>query len=326
MKHYAASAGAGPSRSLGWIGIAAALMLAASAARAEGLGGAEGVMERIYGPFAPVVWSLASSLLHTAMIGAVALPFQALLPGIRRPVKLLTYEFWLDVIYSCQGVWITMLSFFVAVGWVVNTAYGGRASWFPALAELPYVVQVVIAVWAFDFLVYWRHRWEHTFSALWSFHAVHHTAEKVDFLTTTRLHPFELALGSMFNAAVIKTGLDPAAVAVGFGFYLNYNYFIHTNVRIRFHGFLKYVLVSPFMHQWHHANDAEAAGKNVGVVFAWNDWLFKTAYHPVHWPSDFGLAAPPAERVGQSYMRQLLYPLQFLVARASAWRAVRAGG
>jgi sterol desaturase/sphingolipid hydroxylase (fatty acid hydroxylase superfamily) len=153
---------------------------------------------------------------------------------------------------------------------------------------------------------------------LWSFHAVHHSAEQVDFLTTSRLHPVELALAALCNAAVIRLGVDPAASTAGFSIYLLYNYFIHINVRLRFRGPLRWVLVSPFLHQWHHAKDEAAIGKNVGVVFAWNDRLFGTAYDPEHWPTEFGLSVPEPERVGQSYLRHLLYPVQYAAARIRA--------
>jgi sterol desaturase/sphingolipid hydroxylase (fatty acid hydroxylase superfamily) len=281
----------------------------------------ESALDRMYGPYAPFIRQAAQVLLHLGIVCLVALPFQALFPGVRRKPKVLSYEYWLDVVYWCQGIWLGLLSFYVLANAVAGAIYGDNVRWFPWLVELPFWVQALIALWAFDFAVYWRHRFEHMFSALWAFHAVHHTAEKVDVLTTLRVHPFELLLGVLFNTAIIRAGLHPAAIAMGGAVYIYYNYFIHTNVRIRFPGFLKYVLVSPFMHQWHHATDEAAAGKNVGVVFAWNDWLFGTAYHPDHWPTQFGLSGPAAERVPQSYVRHLLYPLQFLFVRTMAWRS-----
>lgn len=278
----------------------------------------QGMVERIYGPYAPAVWAVAEGLVKLAIIVLIALPFQWLMPGVRRRAKILSYEYWLDILYYCQNVWLSLIAFYVALEWIVEAVYGNSGAWLPALAQLPFWAQVLIAVWAFDFAVYWRHRWEHRIPALWSFHAVHHTTEKVDVLTTIRLHPLEVALGVLFNAAVMRLGMDPAATVLGFAIYIHYNYFIHANVRIRFPGFLKYVLVSPFMHHWHHAMDEAAMGKNVGVVFAWNDWLFGTAYHPDHWPQQYGLAAPAAERVSQSYLRHTLYPLQYFIARMRA--------
>ncbi|MGR8920457.1 MAG: sterol desaturase family protein, partial [Gammaproteobacteria bacterium] len=283
----------------------------------------QSALEAIYGPYAFIVRQIAELLFKLALVIVIVLPFQALWPAIRRRPKVMSYEYWLDIIYNVQGVWLSFLSFYAALAWLTDAIYADSAFWIPAIRTLPFWLQVALAVLAFDFMTYWRHRLEHSLPLLWSFHAVHHTTEKVDVLTTSRLHPLEMAFGALINAAVIRAGFEPAASGLGFAIYLHYNYFVHTNVRIRFPGFLKYVLVSPFMHHWHHAVNAEAAGKNVGVVFAWNDWLFGTAYHPEHWPERFGLGVPAAEGVGQSYLAQMLYPLTFALVRFRAWRAGR---
>ena len=296
----------------GALGLALSLVLVGAAAGETAAGGGA--------PAALLIRIARGTVVQLALVGIVALPLQLLVPAIRRRPKIATYEFWLDLLYAFQGVWLTAISFSAAVAWTVDAVYGGSGPWFPALRQLPYWAQVVLAVWAFDFIVYWRHRMEHTFSVLWSVHAVHHTAENVDFLTTTRLHPLELAAGALCNAAIVRLGLEPSASTLGFTIYVLYNYFIHINVRLRYRGPLKYVLVSPFLHQWHHAKDEAAVGRNVGVVFAWNDRLFGTVYDPEHWPTEFGIAVPPPERVGQSYLRQLLYPLQYLSARMAARR------
>lgn len=283
----------------------------------------ESAVQRTYGSYAPIIWSSFEVLVGVVLTLLVALPFQALFPAVRRHPKILTYEFWLDVLYSYQGLWLSLASFYVAVNWLVAAVYGNSGPYIPALAQLPYWVQVPLAVWAFDFLVYWRHRLEHTLSPMWAFHAVHHSTERVDILTTFRVHPFELITGTLVNTMVIRAGLEPTAALLGFSIYLYYNQFIHTNVAIRFPGLLKYVLVSPFMHYWHHAKE-NVIGKNYGVVFAWNDWLFSTACHPEHYPADYGLNVPAPQRVEQSYLRQLLYPLQYGYARFLEWRGARA--
>jgi sterol desaturase/sphingolipid hydroxylase (fatty acid hydroxylase superfamily) len=305
------------------IGLTALLILAGHVASAETYRTVS-LAEKIYGPYYKYVQGLYRSFVQLALLGAIALPFQWLFPAVQRRPKFFSYEFWLDVIYWYQGFWLSLLSFYVFAGWLQMKIYGESGPYFPVLATLPIWLQVVIAIWAYDFIVYWRHRMEHTLTPLWAFHAVHHTTEKVDFLTTTRLHPMELLLGAMLNALVTRMGLHPGAAGLGFAIYLHYNYFVHMNVRIRFPGFLKYVFVSPFMHQWHHAKDEAAMGKNVGVVFAWNDWIFGTAYHPAHYATEFGLNVPAPERVGQSYVRHMLYPLQFAWARAKAWSELRA--
>jgi sterol desaturase/sphingolipid hydroxylase (fatty acid hydroxylase superfamily) len=259
-----------------------------------------------------------STSLNVAAIAIAALPLQVLLPAVQRRPKILTYEYWLDVLYWHQGVLLQLASVPAVIVMLERGAWSwAPGPWLPPLASLPLWVQVLLAIWLYDLVVYWRHRSEHVFGVLWSFHAVHHSTRQVDILTTLRLHPLELVYASITGAAVLLVGLQAEAAAVGYTVYTAWNYFIHTNVRVRFRGPLKYVLVSPFMHHWHHALDREAIGKNVGVLFAWNDWLFGTAYHPDHWPTQFGLDVPQDQRLPQSYWRQLLYPLQY------GWAAIR---
>ena len=47
-------------------------------------------------------------------------------------------------------------------------------------------LQVVGAVLVADFTQYWVHRAFHTFPALWRIHAVHHSAEAMDWLAGSR--------------------------------------------------------------------------------------------------------------------------------------------
>ncbi len=255
-------------------------------------------------------------------IVSIALPLQLLLPAVQRRPKIGTYEYWLDVLYWHQNLLLAFVlgptALVVLNEWVWSWTSG---PWLQGLSSLPVWAQVLFAVWLTDLVVYWRHRSEHVFRPLWSFHAVHHSAEQVDVLTTLRLHPIEIVFSTVTLYVLMLVGLSVEAVAVGYGLYTWWNYFIHTNVRVRFSGVMKYVLVSPFMHQWHHALDREAMGKNVGVVFAWNDWLFGSAYHPSHWPTRFGIDAPPEDQIPQSYWQQMLYPLTYARNGVCRWVA-----
>ena len=279
------------------------------------------MLARQPGELGAIAAQIIQTSLNVAAIAMVALPFQLLAPAVQRRPKVATREYWLDVIYWHQGVLLQVVAvpsaLVVLERWMWSWAPG---PWLPSLASLPVWLQVLLAVWLYDLVVYWRHRTEHVFGALWSFHAVHHSAEQVDILTTLRLHPLELVYATLTGAAVLLVGLQAEATAIGYATYTVWNYFIHTNVKVRFSGFMKYVLVTPFMHQWHHALDHEAAGKNIGVVFAWNDWLFGSAYHPAHWPTRFGIDVPEAECISRSYWRQLTYPLLY------AWPARRKAG
>jgi len=185
---------------------------------------------------------------------------------------------------------------------------------FPRLAQLPGPIQIFLAVWLYDFVVYWRHRTFHWAGCLWPFHAVHHVGKQVDMFTTYRLHIVELMIGGILNRWVGGIiGLSDAALYQGFALYIYYNYFIHSNIAGRFPGALKYVLISPFMHRWHHAIEPSARDRNFGVVFAWHDWLFGTALHPDHEPAAYGIEQDPQIKMSESWLSQQLYPFRKLI-------------
>ena len=261
---------------------------------------------------------LIRTSLNVLAIAVAALPFQLLTPAVQRRPKFMTSEYWLDLLYWHQGVLLQIVSVPAAIVLIDRWLWSSMPGpWWPSLTTLPMWLQVIGAVWLYDLVVYWRHRSEHALGALWSFHVVHHSAQQIDILTTLRLHPLEIVYASLTGAVVLMAGFDLQATASGYAVYTAWNYFIHMNVRVRFPGILKYLLVSPFMHHWHHATEREAAGKNIGVLFAWNDWLFGTAYHPEQWPSSAGIDVPAAQRMPQNYWRQLAYPFQYALA---VWR------
>ncbi len=59
------------------------------------------------------------------------------------------------------------------------SALGGLRA---AFASQPTALQVAEAIMLGDLAMYWGHRFQHRWNFLWRFHAIHHTAEKLDFL------------------------------------------------------------------------------------------------------------------------------------------------
>lgn len=255
---------------------------------------------------------------------AVAFVAQAIFPAVKRPMKILTYEFWVDIMHvlfnSISYLTVFGLGAYITQRFMIEST-PDISTW---ADDIPYILQSALAVWMFDFLVYWRHRFSHEISLLWPVHAIHHLSRKVDVLTTHRLHFLEvLAGGVIVGWAASSCRLNSGAVALGFIIYLQYNHFIHSNIRVKFTGPLKFLLVSPFMHRWHHALIESAHGHNYAVVFAFHDWLFRTALHPNHEPSEFGVSFTESEHVGESYIRQQIYPFRIWIQKLLAWFARR---
>jgi sterol desaturase/sphingolipid hydroxylase (fatty acid hydroxylase superfamily) len=171
---------------------------------------------------------------------------------------------------------------------------------FGPMAQLPIWVQAVALLVMGDFIGYWMHRAFHH-GRLWLFHAVHHSSEELDWLSSVRLHPVNDILMRVASAApLLLTGLAPIAL-VGITPIL-------TLLAIAFHanvdwdwGPLRMVIASPRFHRWHHTDETEGANKNfAGLLPLW-DILFGTYHMPRdEMPTRFGTQTPvPAGLLGQ---------------------------
>jgi sterol desaturase/sphingolipid hydroxylase (fatty acid hydroxylase superfamily) len=78
-----------------------------------------------------------------------------------------------------------------------------------------------------------------------------------------------------FSEAVINTYI----IVVGFQAVLN-----HANVHLPW-GPLKYLIVTPDFHHWHHSSDDEAIDRNYAAHYSFLDYVFGTAVKvPAHKP------------------------------------------
>jgi lathosterol oxidase len=173
---------------------------------------------------------------------------------------------------------------------------------------LPGIVQFGLILIVADLTQYWVHRAFHAVPVLWRFHAVHHSAEQMDWLAGSRLHLVDVA---------VTRGLTYAPIYVlGFGDGPLFAYlvvvsaqatFIHANVWWTF-GPLRYLVATPQFHHWHHAAEREAVDKNFAVHLPVIDVLFNTSYMPNRWPSAYGIAG--GQRPPAGYWRQLVWPFK----------------
>ncbi|WP_022956180.1 sterol desaturase family protein [Perlucidibaca piscinae] len=250
---------------------------------------------------------------------------QFLFPATVRKPKFLFYENAVDLIHILFNS-LFYLTFFGIAASATRRFLVDHTPWliFDWAADLPLFAQALLMLLLLDFLVYWRHRFEHRISLLWPIHLIHHTSRRIDVLTTHRLHFLEVMLGGIIVGwATSVSGLSRDAISIALLVYIHYNHFIHSNIDVRFSSPLRFILVSPFMHRWHHALDKEGHDKNFGVVFAWNDWVFGTAFHPSHEPACFGLELDQAHEVNESWLRQQIYPFRIWVQKLAALTHIR---
>jgi sterol desaturase/sphingolipid hydroxylase (fatty acid hydroxylase superfamily) len=177
-----------------------------------------------------------------------------------------------------------------------------------AWSALPQWLVLFIAVFAGDFIGYWRHRLEHT-AFLWPTHAIHHSDTAMTWTTLFRFHPLNRLTTTLIDtSALALLGLPPWALAANLLVRHYYGMFIHMDLPWTY-GPLSRVLVSPAMHRWHHVRDADGAGANFATVFSVFDQAFRTYYVPGPCTVPLGVR----DDIGQGAIAQLLWPFRALM-------------
>jgi lathosterol oxidase len=172
--------------------------------------------------------------------------------------------------------------------------------------SMPVLMQFVLAVLLADFVLYWEHRLYHEIKLLWPIHAVHHSVEQLDWLAGSRSHFIQtfseraMVVVALYLLGVEKSALDAYVVLAAFQAVL-----IHCNTKLDF-GLVKFVLVTPQFHHWHHSSESVAIDTNYSAHTVIFDRLFGTYHMPTNqWPEHYGTTKP----VPKTVLGQLLYPI-----------------
>lgn len=176
----------------------------------------------------------------------------------------------------------------------------------------PIWVQVLAGMVILDFTLYVRHRFVHYFC--WPYHTIHHSAKEIGWLTWIRLHPLDIFFMGLIATWMLHViGFSGEAFAMASVINGHFNRFNHSNIQLDYPAPLRYILVSPNMHRWHHAaDDPRALNKNFCIVFAWIDLILGTFYVPRNrLPTRYGVGDDRGSDVAPpGYINQLLYPFR----------------
>lgn len=210
------------------------------------------------------------------------------------------------ILIGVNAMLVVPLVALAATGLSAALREGGLYLVAPAVWEsMPVPLVLLAAIFAGDFVGYWRHRLEHV-AVLWPAHAVHHSDTRMTWLTLERFHPINLLTTALVDAVVlVALGFPVEALIVNNLVRHYYGFFIHADVPWTF-GPLGRVLVSPAMHRWHHTAEEHAYGKNFATVFAVFDRWFGTWYVPGPCETELGVR----ELRGVDVAGQLLHPFR----------------
>jgi sterol desaturase/sphingolipid hydroxylase (fatty acid hydroxylase superfamily) len=252
-------------------------------------------------------------LLMLGALAAVLIPLERLFPARpRQPLRwksfLLNLSFWFfnpmfTQVISKAAVVAVCAAMCLVLGWPLDESI---LDGFGPVGSQPLWLQAIEMLLIADFIDYWTHRWFHVTRA-WRFHAIHHSPEEMTWLASARMHPVnDFITRTCQVVPVILVGFSLKAVLYTVPYLVFFVITLHSNLKWDF-GPLRWVIVSPLYHRWHHTTDTEGLDKNFAGLFPIWDILFGTAYFPPREPKKFGVNHnPPPETL----WGQLLYPFR----------------
>jgi sterol desaturase/sphingolipid hydroxylase (fatty acid hydroxylase superfamily) len=247
-------------------------------------------------------------LLNLFVLALVFVPMERLFARIReQPV--FRQGFRTDLVYFAVSHLLVQVSVLLTMAPATLLFRWARDSQLQAaVASQPVVLQFFEAMLVADLCGYFCHRAFHQLPFLWRFHQIHHSSRALDWLAGSRLHIADILITRAAGfAALYAVGFSEAATYAYLTFVSFHAVFIHANVRFAF-GRLRWLIVTPQFHHWHHSAEHEAIDKNFAVHLPVIDRLMGTLHLPgSRWPERYGIAGDP---VPEGFAMQLVYPLR----------------
>jgi sterol desaturase/sphingolipid hydroxylase (fatty acid hydroxylase superfamily) len=246
-------------------------------------------------------------VLNVIFTGFLFIPIERLFSH-RKDQPLFRTEWREDLFYylvsSLLVQMLTFISMAPATTILAHTHWDTLRAW---MGSQWLILQIIEIMFLTDLVQYWLHRAFHRIPFLWNFHAVHHSAQSMDWMAGARMHFFEIiVLRGCTVIPMFILGFSQGAMHAYILMVYLQSTFVHANVGWQFNRIGKFI-VTPRFHHWHHGIDAEAIDVNFAVHFPLFDRLFGTYHLPKHeWPSGYGIQGHPVPR---SYWQQFWYPL-----------------
>ena len=165
--------------------------------------------------------------------------------------------------------------------------------------------QLLLAFLVLDFSRYWLHYAAHRVPLLWTFHRVHHSAERLDATTGLRMHVVDffqlsavplLLFGVLLDTSSFELWVVPTALYIGVFF----DTFQHANIPMDmtrpWNRAWNMLLNNPHFHSWHHTRDGALCDGNYSNTLIIWDRIFGTEVTRPTIPEAFGLEADQALR------------------------------
>lgn len=181
----------------------------------------------------------------------------------------------------------------------------------PWLADLPFLMQVLIVIFTFEFGQYWMHRAMHNWHPLWLTHAPHHHVTQLNAMKGFIGNPIELFLISLGVIALLDVDLN--ALLAAFTTSGAIAIYAHANVRADPPIWYGYFFTTIRNHSLHHtALSYEDTRCNYGNSVIFWDRVFGT------YKEGESAVVGQDDRRRLSIREQWLFPFRPVVAESSA--------
>ncbi|HWA36303.1 MAG TPA: sterol desaturase family protein [Burkholderiales bacterium] len=206
------------------------------------------------------------------------------------------------------GWWPRAIGLTAVQGAVALVAINTCDRWLPALAlwrlDTGSVAGDALAGYlVLTFVYYWWHRARHEVPFLWRWlHRVHHSATRIELITSFYKHPAEIACNALLSALVVYVllGLAPEAAAVVVTVSGMAELFYHWNVKTP--RWLGFIVQRPESHCVHHERGRHTG--NFADLPLW-DLLFGTFDNPHRAPRHCGFGPEIEQRFPQLLMGRI---------------------
>ena len=270
-------------------------------------------MPQLFGfPVPKIVDDIAHLSAWLTVLTVIFVPLERLFAA--HPQKILRKGILTDLAYYFMSGIVPMAILSVPLAmmaWVVHRTVPPVIH--ETISSLPLGVRACLGLVVGEIGYYWGHRLSHEIPFLWRFHSIHHSAEEMDFMVSSRAHPVDMLVSRISVLVPIYIlGLDGPTgsasggsnVAIFVAFFTTvWGFFVHANVWWRL-GPIEWLISSPAFHHWHHTLHGPI-NVNYSSTLPWLDRLFGSHYLPDKLPDAYGIKA----KVPDDLVDQLFYPL-----------------
>ncbi len=177
-----------------------------------------------------------------------------------------------------------------------------------AMAELPVVAAVVLALVLGELGAYAMHRWQHAGGWLWRVHALHHAPRRVNLLNNATAHPLNVLMVEVSrHLPLLLLGFTPEVIVCAGVFIQAQSFATHANLPGTL-GWLNRFIGTAELHRRHHGVEPDEA-LNFGTVLPLWDQVFGT-YRGLGSaePRNVGLSEPQRYPAARRVGAWLLHP------------------